>query len=181
MSAINNKNTQAEGFRIGTQTPIDDRLVFQDLADLANLGSGDENAYRYYEGMRVWVLSVQKEYVWMESISGVLGSSFTYPSGITVNGISYSGRDFNFVFTGGSGSGGSSTEVLESVVSLVANVPEVINVGSGTSIIDISIYDSSDNDISSGISVIINSGLMNVTLESNIDLIGVSVKVIYTP
>ena len=67
MSLIPNKNNQPEGFHIGSQTSIDDRLIFADLPALINLGGGNEFPLRYYENMRVWVVSEQKEYVWKES------------------------------------------------------------------------------------------------------------------
>ena len=35
-----NKKVLAEGWHVGSQTPIDDRLVFTDLTDLQNLGAG---------------------------------------------------------------------------------------------------------------------------------------------
>ena len=50
-----NKKVLSEGWHVGSQTPIDDRLVFADLAALQNMGVGNVNAYRYYEGMTVFV------------------------------------------------------------------------------------------------------------------------------
>ena len=95
-----NRKVLTEGWHVGSQTPIDDRLVFTDLADLQNLGTGNVNAFRYYEGMQVWVLTTNKEYIWVESAIGALTSSFTYPPNTIVNGVIYSGRSFNFVETG---------------------------------------------------------------------------------
>ena len=96
----NNKKVLTEGWHVGSQTPIDDRLIFADLTDLQNLGAGNVNAYRYYEGMCVWVLGTSREYIWVEAPAGALTTSFTYPANTIVNGINYSTRSFNFVETG---------------------------------------------------------------------------------
>lgn len=94
---ITNKKTLTEGWSVGSQTPIDDRLVFDTLVTLADLGTSSVNAYRYYEGMVVSLLEDSSLYMWMESPTGVLTTGFTYPSNIIVNGVNYSGRTFNFV------------------------------------------------------------------------------------
>lgn len=178
MGAIVNKNTQAEGFHVGTQTPIDDRLVFTDLTDLVNLGVSTENPYKYYEGMRVWVNDIGKEYVWAESATGELATSFSYPTGVFVNGILYGGRDFNFVGTGVTSSG--SVLGYSVVVNLVANtVLTIVMGGIGTEIIGVSLYDVNNKDISSGIDIEIDDVGLSVLLESNVGLTGVQVKVNY--
>lgn len=102
MSHIDNTTSLIEGLRIGSQTPVDDRLIFSDLADLINYGVDDHNCYRYYEGIRVWVLSEAKEYIWREVIGSEIGegTDFTYPSGHKIKTISYGTRVFNFFETG---------------------------------------------------------------------------------
>jgi hypothetical protein len=75
-----NKKILSEGFSIKSQTPGDDRLVFTDMADLQDLGTDDVNAYRYYEGMFAWVIDEHKGYIWEESATGALTSSYTYPA-----------------------------------------------------------------------------------------------------
>lgn len=97
MAYLQNKNIQSEGFHFGTQTPVDDRLIFADNADLIDLGVGNSNAYKYYEGMVVTQVDALKTFIWAEATLGALATSFTYPAGHIVNGVDYSGRSFNFV------------------------------------------------------------------------------------
>lgn len=88
-----NKKKIADGYRSVSQIPLDDRLVFADLAELANLGTGNVNAYRYYEGMTAFVLSEDSFYKWVEG--GTIGT-FTYPADITTDDVDYSNRAFGF-------------------------------------------------------------------------------------
>lgn len=92
-----NKKVISNGWRVGSQTPIDDRLIFNTFAELIDLGASNFEAFRYYEGMKVYVVETEQEYVWKESSTGALVSSITYPANIIANGIDYSGRSFNFV------------------------------------------------------------------------------------
>jgi len=92
----NNKEL-SQGFQVGSQTPIDDRIVVATPADLQNLGTNNVFAYKYYEGLKVLVLSTLKEYIWKESATGLLTTSFTYPVNIISAGINYSNRSFNWV------------------------------------------------------------------------------------
>lgn len=93
----NNKKVLSEGWHVGSQSPIDDRLIFSNALELQNLGVNSQEVYRYYEGMEVYVIDTQKVYRWVESSTGLLAISFTYPSNIIVNDINYSNRSFNFV------------------------------------------------------------------------------------
>jgi hypothetical protein len=93
----NNKKVLSEGFHVGSQTPLDDRLVFTNMTDLQDLGTDDVNAYRYYEGLFAWVVDDHKGYIWEESATGALVTSYTYPANHIVNGVDYSGRSFNWV------------------------------------------------------------------------------------
>ena len=72
MGIVTNDKVISEGWHVGSQTPIDDRLVFADSAALINLGASDVEAYRYYEGMRVWVIATRSEYEWKESALGAI-------------------------------------------------------------------------------------------------------------
>ena len=92
-----NRKVLSEGWRVGSQTPIDDRLIFNTYAEFINLGVSNFETFRYYDGMKVYVLETQEEYIWKESLSGALTTSVTYPSNITSNGIDYSNKSFNFV------------------------------------------------------------------------------------
>jgi len=110
---IENKTALIEGFHLGSQTPIDDRLLFTDLASLIDMGPSNNYPYKYYEGMRVWVVGSAQEYEWKESSTGAMPSSFDYSSNWIVSGVDYSGRGFNFVATGTT----TSAHDLQSVMS----------------------------------------------------------------
>lgn len=94
---MENKNNQQEGFHIGTQTPIDDRLYYNTEADLISEISSTYGIYRFFEGMEIYTNDTGKVYRWLESPSGLIGSSLTYPPGIIAGGITYSSRSFNLV------------------------------------------------------------------------------------
>lgn len=92
-----NKKVLAEGFRINSQTPVDDRLVVKDASFLSNL-----EPFRLYEGLRVWLLAENKECIWRENLGSEVGlnsSDFVYPAGTVAQSIDYSSRSFNFFYT----------------------------------------------------------------------------------
>lgn len=87
-------------FRVGTQAPLDAKILFITEAELLDLGTNDANAYEYYESMLVKCLETNKYYVWKEvgaNESGVITPDFVYPTGFTSNGVTYGDRSFNFV------------------------------------------------------------------------------------
>ena len=95
MTLIKNKKVISEGFKVNSQSPIDDRFVYRNLAEL-NLNL---EYYRFYEGLRIWLIEDNLEYIWRENLgaeTGLLSSDFTYPSNILLNDVIYSGRSFNF-------------------------------------------------------------------------------------
>ena len=97
MTMYSSKKSLAEGFHIGSQTPMDDRRYYDTLADLvAAIGAGTE-PYRLYEGIVIWVRDTAKSYRWQESVTGAVGTDFTYPAGILAGGVTYDGRTFRMV------------------------------------------------------------------------------------
>jgi hypothetical protein len=97
MQSFDNARVLATGWHISSQTPIDDRLVMLNYTDILSLGPNDEDAYRYYDGLKIFVVENESEYVWKESTTGVLPQSFTYPNNVSLNGVNYSNRSFNLV------------------------------------------------------------------------------------
>lgn len=176
MSIITNKKNLPEGWHVASQTPVDDRLVFANESDLINLGVDNQEAYRYYEGMRVWVINTRKEYEWKESPTGSLSISFTYPSGAVSSGIVYSGRAFNFVESGGSAGGttGPGGDSQSDTVNLLAGIALEINIADATAITNVRICAASGEDITNGINIFTSSN--TVTLESNVSLVNLIVK-----
>jgi len=118
-----NTATIIEGKRVGSSTPIDDRLIYDTIADLQAIDTALPNEpYRFYEGMLVGVIDNQNIYMWVESSTGVLTSGgFTYPSSYTVAGTSYGNKTFNFVLVADySASGASSLPATSITVADVA-------------------------------------------------------------
>jgi len=176
-SSITNPKILTNGYHLGSQAPLDDRLVFKTTAEAIDLGIGDAEAYRYYEGMRIWCLDVNKEYVWQESVSGLITGGFTYAAGTNARGIDYSSRTFNFVETGYVAAVFPS--VYTSSGDILALTPLVKTISASVDIIDISVYDAADVDISDAIHVERTVAADTVTLSSNIDLFGVQIKILY--
>ena len=94
MTLISNKNDQAEGFHVGSQTPLDDRRYYDTLADIVAAIAAGTEPYRLYEGIIIWARATAKSYRWQEAAAGIVGSSFTYPAGISTGGVTYGGRTF---------------------------------------------------------------------------------------
>lgn len=96
MSTVNNIPT---GLLVPAQVPLDAKLYIANEASLMNLGTANNLAYTYYEGMIVYCVAEKRRYEWREGTVGEVGllpSGFTYPSPLVINGITYSGRTFNF-------------------------------------------------------------------------------------
>lgn len=166
MGLIENKRPTSEGFKVGSQTPIDDRTVFVDLTDLQDLGASNYNAYRYHEGLRVWVMSEDKEYVWKDTsgLGAGAGTDFTYPAGVVVNGVTYSGRTFNFYPTAAASSG---TTYAENTV-FVKNIAKTVTHNLGSTDIIVQLKDPSGEVI---IPNIINNYTLN-TVDINLSVSG---------
>jgi hypothetical protein len=185
MGHMTNKKALSEGFSVRSQSPIDDRLVISTAADVATLGSSDP--YRFYEGMRVWVMDTNTEYVWREVVGseagGLVTVDFTYPVSVEEAGVIYDGRVFNFFATGTVSVPATSTvAVFSAVVALTNNVIFPVLMGAiGTEIVSVALYDSANKDISNGVDIEIDDTGLTVNLESNVDLVGIQVKVSYVP
>lgn len=90
----------ANGARVTTQIPLDEKCYFLTLALMTNLGTSNNLAFTYYEGMIVFCLETKIYYIWQEVITGVTSINnltFIYPVNSNIGGIDYSNRSFNFV------------------------------------------------------------------------------------
>jgi len=92
-----NKKTLSEGWHLLSQTPIDDRIILSTYNELLDLGVDNVKAFRYYEGLKIFVLENESEYIWTESVEGVLPTPYTYPNSIVTNGTDYSNKTFNLL------------------------------------------------------------------------------------
>ena len=174
MGHITNDKVISEGLHVGSQTPIDDRLVVQDISDLTDLGASNGIVYRYYEGMRIWVINEREEYEWKESSTGVLSTSFTYPLNIIANGVDYSGRSFNFVRVVVP----TMVPINQTNITLLAGVDFTITVPTASVINDVSVLNNSNQLITHGVSIKVFGNA--VTFQSNVLLTSVTVNITYS-
>ena len=89
----------SKGFNVPKQVRLDSITGIQNEITLKNLGSGNNLAFKYYEGLKVYCKDEKTEYVWREVVgieTGLLDVHFTYPTYPPVDGIDYSGKSYNF-------------------------------------------------------------------------------------
>lgn len=92
---------------VNGQIPLDGKTYFLTQSSMTNLGTGDQKAFTYYEGMEAYCNETKKKYIWREVLAeedpdnpGLIAGHYTYPAGAVAEGITYSGRSFNFFETG---------------------------------------------------------------------------------
>lgn len=95
---------QSTGVKIAEATPVDDRLqvLTEDVLKTLFNTPLTSNAVNYittlYDGMVILVKDVRKEYIWTESMYGLLATSYTYPSyANNIAGQNYASKKYNFV------------------------------------------------------------------------------------
>lgn len=94
-------NNITSGLLIPTQEPLDLKGYSASEAALKNLGTLSNLAYTYYDGLIVYCVAERTRWEWrevktVEPVVGLLTNPFTYPAGLTNNGIIYSNKVFNF-------------------------------------------------------------------------------------
>lgn len=95
-------NNIPAGLKVPTQTPLDAKLHVASQAVLSNLGTDNNLAYTYYEGMIVYCVAEKTRWEWREVVgvgTKLLGTDFTYPNNLIVDGVTYSNKIFNFYQT----------------------------------------------------------------------------------
>lgn len=88
-----------KGFNVPKQVRLDSITGVQNETTLKNLGDGNNLAFKYYEGLKIYCKDEKTEYIWREVIgieTGLLDSHFIYPTYSPIDGIDYSGKTFNF-------------------------------------------------------------------------------------
>ena len=88
-----------KGFNVPKQVRLDSITAIQNETALKNLGSGNNLAFKYYDGLKVYCKDEKTEYIWREVVgveTGLLDVHFTYPTYPPVDGIDYSGKSYNF-------------------------------------------------------------------------------------
>ena len=177
MKKYTNQSTVQEGFNLGTQAPIDDRLHFSSIVDMQLTSYGNTSeAYEYYDGMVVYVIDSSEQYMWKESSVGGLTTSFTYPSNIISHGVDYSNKTYNFVSMSVVSPGSNSND-HEATVNIIALTPYTITIPASVGILDVSIYDVLGKDVSDAFEISITT--TQITISSNINLTNITIKTIY--
>lgn len=85
---------------IDSQVPLNSKEYFVLESALIDLGTDDENAYKYYKGMPAYCAETNKSYKWKEVEEdevGLLPDNFIYPDGWIAEGIDYSLKEYNFI------------------------------------------------------------------------------------
>lgn len=88
-----------KGLNVPKQVRLDSITSIQNEAALKNLGPGNNLAFKYYDGLKVYCKDEKTEYIWREVVgieTGLLDVHFTYPTYSPVDGIDYSGKSYNF-------------------------------------------------------------------------------------
>ena len=126
-----------KGFNVPKQVRLDSITGVQNEETLKDLGSGNNLAFKYYEGLKIYCKDEKTEYVWRQVVgseTGLLNTAFTYPTYSPVDGINYSGKSFNFflVTNGGPPANGSETKINSGTNTTVTGLgtiasPYVIN------------------------------------------------------
>ena len=126
-----------KGFNVPKQVRLDSITGIQNEETLKDLGTGNNLAFKYYEGLKIYCKDEKTEYVWREVIGsevGLLNTHFVYPTYNSVDGIDYSGKSFNFflVLNSGTPANGSETKINAGTNTIVTGVgtiasPYVIN------------------------------------------------------
>ena len=120
---MSNYNDVIKGYRIPAQIRLDAKSAVQSEAVLSNLGTGNNLAFTYYEGLKVYCKNEKKTYIWREVIGleqGLLLLNFTYPTYSPIDGINYSNKNFNF---------------FSDIIQVELSPLQVINEGNGNGII----------------------------------------------
>ena len=81
--------------KTGSQSPLDGKNYFKNLDDSKNVLNN--RPLEWYKYMTAIDLSTGTEYLWVESVQGIIQGGYTYPNNISSFGINYSNKTFNFI------------------------------------------------------------------------------------
>jgi hypothetical protein len=135
-----NSNDILTGLRVPSQVPLDSKAYSALLSSISTLGTNNQLAYSYFDGLIIFCNENKKKYIW-EPVTlhigetGLLASNFTYPTNYIVEGVTYSNKVFNlFEIKGPDGSETKVTAGSNVTVSGTGTTasPYVINSSGGT-------------------------------------------------
>ena len=166
-----------KGFNVPKQVRLDSITGIQNEETLKNLGSGNNLAFKYYEGLKVYCKDEKTEYVWREVIgveTGLLDTHFIYPTYSPIDGINYSGKSFNFFEIANSNitpPDGSETKLVQGSNITITGIGTIVNPYTISSNYEISeTYINEGNNIN-----ITGSGIISdpYIINSNLDDLGI--------
>jgi len=85
-------------YKTGSQSPLDAKGYFADGADMLDVSN--DRPLSWYIYMECTNMTDGKTYIWTESLTGLLPTSYKYPANVVSFGIDYSEKDFNFIEQG---------------------------------------------------------------------------------
>ena len=166
-----------KGFNVPKQVRLDSITGIQNEITLKNLGSGNNLAFKYYEGLEIYCKDEKTTYRWREVIgseTGLLDTHFVYPNYNPVDGIDYSGKSFNFFEIANSNitpPDGSETKLVQGSNITITGIGTIVNPYTISSNSEISeTYINEGNNIN-----ITGSGIISdpYIINSNLDNLGI--------
>ena len=166
-----------KGFNVPKQVRLDSITGIQNEITLKNLGNGNNLAFKYYEGLKIYCKDEKTEYVWREVIgveTGLLDTHFIYPTYSPIDGINYSGKSFNFFEIANSNitpPDGSETKLVQGSNITITGIGTIVNPYTISSNSEISeTYINEGNNIN-----ITGSGIISdpYIINSNLDNLGI--------
>ena len=166
-----------KGFNVPKQVRLDSITGIQNEITLKNLGSGNNLAFKYYEGLKIYCKDEKTEYVWREVIgveTGLLDTHFIYPTYSPIDGINYSGKSFNFFEITNSNitpPDGSETKLVQGSNITITGIGTIVNpyTISSNSEISETYINEGDNINITGSGIISDPYIIN----SNLDNLGI--------
>ena len=122
-----------KGFNVPKQVRLDSITGIQNELTLKNLGSGNNLAFKYYEGLKIYCKDEKTEYIWRQVVgseTGLLNTHFVYPTYNPVDGINYSGKSFNFFEIANSNitpPDGSETKLVQGSNITITGIGTIVN------------------------------------------------------
>jgi hypothetical protein len=90
--------TNASGIHVTDASPIDDRVYVTTMALLESLSNEEPFSGIMYDGLVIQVGENRKEFIWVESNSGIMANGYTYPEYMDdIQGQNYANKTFNLV------------------------------------------------------------------------------------
>jgi hypothetical protein len=93
-----NNPTNVAGVHVTEAVPLDDRLILKSEADVAAYVDTEPLPGIMYDGMVVQFADTRNQYIWVESLYGLMKESYTYPEWADdIAGHNYANKKYNLV------------------------------------------------------------------------------------